>query len=159
VGVRPEDVTIVVNTHLHFDHCGNNPLFKNAKFIIQTEELRYAYAPDRYMRVSYLRDFFDFEADYLRLNGKYTLDDEIQIIPTYGHTIGHQSVIVPWHGKNIVYAGDAAPLPENIERGNIMGMFYHGGLASNSIEILSQIENPIYIYGHDNEQLSLPNEL
>ena len=155
-GIQPNDVTLVINTHLHFDHCGNNRLFKNAKFLVQAEELRYAYAPDYYMKVSYLRDFFDFEADYVRLNGKYRIDDDLEIIPTPGHTAGHQSVVVPWHEKNLVYAGDAAPLPENIERGNIAGMLYHGGFATKSIDILRNVQNPVYIYSHDNEQLTLP---
>jgi glyoxylase-like metal-dependent hydrolase (beta-lactamase superfamily II) len=155
VGVEPEKVTMVVNTHLHFDHCGNNRLFKNAKFLVQEEEIRYAYSPDYYMKVSYLRDFFDLEGDFVRLNGKYRIEEGVEIIPTPGHTIGHQSVVVRWRDRNIVYAGDAAPLSENIERGNIAGMLYHGGLATNSIDVLKKIENPIFIYGHDNEQLEL----
>ncbi|HEX4921812.1 MAG TPA: MBL fold metallo-hydrolase, partial [Candidatus Bathyarchaeia archaeon] len=59
IGLKPSDITMVVNTHLHFDHCGNNRLFENSKFLVQTDEIRYAYFPDRFMRVSYLRDFFD----------------------------------------------------------------------------------------------------
>lgn len=154
VGLKPSDVTMVVNTHLHFDHCGNNHLFENSKFLIQTDEIRYAYFPDRFMRISYLRDFFDVEGDYLPVRGGYEIEDGVSIIPTPGHTIGHQSLVVRWKGKNVVYTGDAAPLPENIDKRNITGMIFDSALGVQSIDTLRRIENPIYIYSHDNEQLN-----
>ena len=153
VGLHPEDITMVVNTHLHFDHCGNNRMFAKSKFLIQTDEIRYAYFPDRFMRVSYLRDFFDVEGDYLPVRGRYEIEDGVEVIPTPGHTIGHQSVVVKWKDRNVVYAGDAAPLAENIEKRNITGMIYDSALGVQSIDMLRRIENPVYIYSHDNEQL------
>ncbi len=123
-GLKPDDITIVVNTHLHFDHCGNNALFKNAKFYVQADELRYAYAPDRFQKAAYIREFFDVNVDYVMLKGKYRLTEEISILPTAGHTVGHQSVIVKLNDKNYVYCGDAAPLKENLEKRNIPGVLY-----------------------------------
>lgn len=151
-GLTPSDVTMIVNTHLHFDHCGNNCLFKNSKFLIQTDEIRYAYFPDRFMRVSYLRDFFDVEGDYLPVKGRYEIEDGVEVIPTPGHTIGHQSLVVRWKNRNVVYAGDAAPLPENIEKRNISGMIYDSALGLQSIDLLRRIESPVFIYSHDNQQ-------
>ena len=153
VGLKPSDITMVVNTHLHFDHCGNNRLFENSKFLVQTDEIRYAYFPDRFMRVSYLRDFFDVEGDYLPVRGRYEIEDGVEVVPTPGHTIGHQSLVVKWRDRNVVYAGDAAPLPENIEKRNISGMIYDSSLGLQSIDFLRRIENPVYIYSHDNQQL------
>ena len=158
-GLEPGDITLVVNTHLHFDHCGNNILFPNAKFLEQTDEIRYAYFPDRFMRVSYLRDFFDIEGEFIPLHGKYTIEDGAEIVPTPGHTIGHQSVVVKWKGHNLVYAGDAAPLPENIEKRNITGMIYNATQGLESIDLLRRLENPVYIYSHDSEQLTLKAQL
>ncbi|TMI07663.1 N-acyl homoserine lactonase family protein [Candidatus Bathyarchaeota archaeon] len=155
-GLEPSDITLVVNTHLHFDHCGNNLLFPNAKFLEQTDEIRYAFFPDRFMRVSYLREFFDLEGEFVPLRGRYTIEDGVEIVPTPGHTIGHQSVIVKWKNRNLVYAGDAAPLPENIEKRNITGMIYNTSQGLESIDLLRRIENPVYIYSHDNEQLRTP---
>ena len=157
VGLKPSDVTMIVNTHLHFDHCGNNKLFENSKFLVQTDEIRYAYFPDRFMRVSYLRDFFDVEGDYLPVRGRYEIEDGVEVIPTPGHTIGHQSVVVKWKNRNVVYAGDAAPLPENIDKRNISGMIYDSASGLESIDLLRRIENPVYIYSHDNEQLKMPD--
>ena len=44
-GARPEEITTVILTHLHYDHAGNNQLFPKARFYVQREELRYALAP------------------------------------------------------------------------------------------------------------------
>ena len=155
VRLKPDDITLVINTHLHFDHCGNNRQFRKAKFLVQTDEVRYAYFPDRFQRISYLREFFDVGGEFLPIKGKYTVEEGVDLLPTPGHTVGHQSVLVSWKGRNIVYAGDAAPLPENIERRNITGMMYNGAQALESIDALRRIENPLFIYSHDNEQLKL----
>src|SRR5215831_16465034 len=154
-GVEPKDITLVINTHLHFDHCGNNRLFTTAKFVSQIDEIRYAFFPDKFMKISYLREFFDLEGDFLPISGKHTIDDGIDVIPTPGHTIGHQSVVVRWKGKNIVYTGDAAPLPENIEKGNISGMVYDSGKASESIELLRGIKDAVYIHSHEDREMGL----
>jgi glyoxylase-like metal-dependent hydrolase (beta-lactamase superfamily II) len=108
------------------------------------------------MRVSYLREFFDTEGEIVPLRGRYTIEDGVEIVPTPGHTVGHQSVIVKWKNRNLVYAGDAAPLPENIENRNITGMIYSAAQGLESIDLLRQIENAVYIYSHENEQLKIP---
>jgi len=154
-GIKPEDITIVVNTHLHFDHCGNNALFPNAKFYVQAEELRYAYAPDRFQRAAYVREFFDANLDYITVHGKNQLTDDIILVPTPGHSIGHQSVLIKGEEKNYVYCGDAAPLRENLEKRNIPGVLYRADQALKSIDKLRSIKNAAYIYSHDNEQLTL----
>jgi len=155
-GLRPEDITIVINTHLHFDHCGNNALFKNARFYVQAKELRYAFAPDRFQKAAYVREFFDLKIDYTHLHGSYKIAENVKVIPTHGHSIGHQSVIVEMNGKNYVYCGDAAPLKENLEKCNIPGVLFRADEALRSIEKLRNIKNAVYIFSHDNEQLSLP---
>ncbi|MCK5560316.1 MAG: MBL fold metallo-hydrolase, partial [Thermoplasmata archaeon] len=58
-GLKPQDITMVINTHLHFDHCGNNILFKNAKFLIQQTELEYAHNPHRFQKGAYMKLLFD----------------------------------------------------------------------------------------------------
>lgn len=152
-GIRPEDITLVINTHLHFDHCGNNTLFPKAKFYVQAKELRYAYTPDRFQKAAYLRKSFDADLDYIPVRGKHQLTEEIILIPTPGHSIGHQSVLIKGERKNLVYCGDAAPLRENLERRNIPGVLYRADQALKSIDKLRKIENAFYVYSHDNEQL------
>lgn len=154
-GLKLEDIDIVINTHLHFDHCANNGSFPNAKFYVQEDELRYAYAPDRFQKAAYIREFFDVPMEYVPLHGQYRVTDDMIIIRTPGHSIGHQSVIIRKDERNYVYCGDAAPLRENLKRRNIPGVLYRADQALKSIDKLRSIKNAVYIYSHDNEQLTL----
>jgi len=154
-GLKPEDIDIVVNTHLHFDHCGNNKLFPKAKFYVQADEIRYAYAPDRFQSAAYVKEFFDMKAEYIPLKGRYEVADNVSVVPTPGHCPGHQSVIIKEGEKNYVYCGDVAPLRENLEKRNIPGILYRADEALKSIDNLRRIRNAIYIFSHDNEQMAL----
>ena len=154
-GLTPDDIDIVVNTHLHFDHCGNNALFKNAKFIVQADEYRYAFEPDRFQQAAYLRELFDVKIDYELTQGERQIANDVFVVPTPGHSIGHQSVIIKADNKDYVYCGDAAPTRENLERRNIPGILYCAHKALNSIDHLRTIKDAVYIYSHDNEQLAL----
>ena len=154
-GVKPEDIDVVVNTHLHFDHCGNNALFPNAKFIVQENEFRYACAPERFQQAGYIRELFDLKTDYELVHGKHRITDDAFVVPTPGHSIGHQSVVVKDGDRNYVYCGDAAPTKENLERRNIPGVLYCAHKALNSIDYLRSVSNAVYIYSHDNEQMTL----
>jgi N-acyl homoserine lactone hydrolase len=78
------------------------------------------------------------------------------VLPTSGHSVGHQSVIIEGDDdKKYVYCGDAAPIRENLERRNIPGILYSSHEALESIDKLRKIENAIYIFSHDNEQFTL----
>ena len=150
--LKPKDITIVINTHLHFDHCGNNKLFGNARFYVQANELHYAYAPDHFQKAAYLRKIFDDNIDYETLKGQYQVTDEVTIVPTPGHSIGHQSVIIQNRADKFVYCGDAVPLRENLEKRNIPGVLYRADQALESIDKLRAIKDAVYIFSHDKEQ-------
>jgi glyoxylase-like metal-dependent hydrolase (beta-lactamase superfamily II) len=156
-GLKPEDIDFVINTHLHFDHCGNNRLFTNARFIVQQAELKYAYEPERFQQAAYNRELFDVEGvNYEVVNGQFQVCNGVSVLPTFGHSIGHQSVIIEGDDdKKYVYCGDAAPTRENLERRNIPGILYNAHEALESIDRLRKIENSTYIFSHDNEQMTL----
>jgi glyoxylase-like metal-dependent hydrolase (beta-lactamase superfamily II) len=154
-GLKPEDIGIVINTHLHFDHCGNNKLFPNAKIYVQAEEFRYAQEPERFQQASYIKELFDVKAHYKLIQGQQDVTKEVSVIPTPGHSIGHQSVAIKSSEANYVYCGDAAPIKECLEKRNIPGVLYSSHEALTSIDRLKSMNNALYIFSHDNDQLSL----
>lgn len=151
-GLQPGDITVVINTHLHMDHAGNNRSFCNAKVYVQKQELEYAYNPHRFQRAAYIQEFFD-SSDYITVRGDYTFSDTVSILSTPGHTPGHQSVVI--HGEtDYIYCGDIAPLKENLEKKNIVGVLYNPVDALESLERLGTLKG-VHIFSHDNEQMSI----
>jgi N-acyl homoserine lactone hydrolase len=87
----PRDVVCVINTHLHFDHCGGNPLFAGVPIHVQARELAEARSSEDYT----VREWVDFEgATYVEHDGEAEVLPGIRLLPTPGHTAGHQSVLV-----------------------------------------------------------------
>jgi len=120
-GARPEEIAIVIHTHLHYDHCGNNRLLPNARFFVQREELRYALAPTSFDATAYFAPSLGITPDYLGtkfelLDGDAEIADGVRVIGTPGHTPGHQSVIVDTAGGRYCIAGDAVMWYENLEK-------------------------------------------
>jgi N-acyl homoserine lactone hydrolase len=116
VGVRPEEIDVVVNSHMHFDHTGNNGAFTRARFLVQRDHLAFAreHLPQSHV-------YWDIpELTYVPLEGRTRVARGVEVIPTPGHAPGHQSLIVdlPETGR-IVLCGDAAFTRENLERGDV----------------------------------------
>ncbi|MFF2851765.1 N-acyl homoserine lactonase family protein [Streptomyces sp. NPDC058001] len=103
-GVRLTDISVLVNCHLHFDHCGGNPLLAGKPILVQETELATA------RRGGYTVDgLVDFPgAVYEELAGETEIWPGVRIIPTPGHTEGHQSLSLRQRdGTVIVLAGQA----------------------------------------------------
>jgi N-acyl homoserine lactone hydrolase len=107
--LTPGDIGLVINTHLHFDHCGQNAVFKHAPFYLQRAELDRARTES-----AQLTDWFDFmNARFELLDGDAEILPGLRVVATPGHTSGHQSVIVDSaDGKSDVLIGDAAYQPQ-----------------------------------------------
>jgi N-acyl homoserine lactone hydrolase len=90
LSMTPADIDMVVNTHLHFDHCGQNAVFPHAPVYVQRAEVERCRveSPD-------LWDWFGFaNARFEYLDGDATLAPGVRALATPGHTSGHQSVLV-----------------------------------------------------------------
>jgi glyoxylase-like metal-dependent hydrolase (beta-lactamase superfamily II) len=123
VGVEPASIDLVVMTHLHFDHGGGTtertasgnlaPVFKRAKHVVQALEWEDATHPHERNRASYLAENLGplSDAGLLHLvDGETELAPGVRVIPTPGHTRGHQSVLIgEADGPKALFLGDVVP--------------------------------------------------
>jgi len=128
LGFTPEDIDIVINTHLHSDHCGSNtilrdgevvPTFPRAEYWIQRLEWADARYPNERTRATYLAENFVplEERGQLRLlYGDTRVTSEVRCVVTRGHTRAHQSVIIESDGETAIYLGDLASWTIQMER-------------------------------------------
>jgi N-acyl homoserine lactone hydrolase len=97
-------VDIVVNTHLHADHCGGNHLFAGTPIYVQRRELDDARSDD-----DYLREWVDAPGvNYVPVDGEHELLPGLRLVPAPGHTRGMQVVVVETGGRPVVVGGDVA---------------------------------------------------
>jgi glyoxylase-like metal-dependent hydrolase (beta-lactamase superfamily II) len=128
LGVDPAEVDVVINTHLHADHCGWNtryvdgvavPTFPNAIYMVTRAEWAAAAEPDERTRATYIADNILPVAAHGRLHlvdRETRVTDEVTIVPTPGHSAGRASVIVSSGGETAVYIGDLAQTAVQLER-------------------------------------------
>jgi glyoxylase-like metal-dependent hydrolase (beta-lactamase superfamily II) len=135
LGFKPEDIDFVINTHLHFDHCGGNtvlnergvavPAFPRARYIIQKGEWEWATNPHEREKGSYQADNFLPLADHGLLDlvdGAATVTSGVDVMLAPGHTAHHQCVKVESGGTTLVYLGDLVPTASHL--GLAYGMSY-----------------------------------
>ena len=104
VGEHLEDVRYLVNCHLHFDHCGGNPLLPGRPTFVQSTELEEARSTEHYT----LPELVDFEGvEYEQLDGEVEIVPDVWIVPTPGHTRGHQSLVIRCTDGTVILAGQA----------------------------------------------------
>jgi N-acyl homoserine lactone hydrolase len=106
VGVTPQDISLVVNCHLHFDHCGANPQLARggARVLVQRIELDDARTTTDYT----LPELLDVgDQRYEQLDGEAEIWPGVLVLPTPGHTAGHQSVVVRGGDGTVVVAGQS----------------------------------------------------
>ena len=99
-------IDMVVNTHLHFDHCGGNHLFAGKPVYVQRRELDDARSQDDYT----IREWVEAPGvEYVPVDGELELLPGLRLLPAPGHTAGTQVVVVEADGhRPVVVAGDAA---------------------------------------------------
>jgi glyoxylase-like metal-dependent hydrolase (beta-lactamase superfamily II) len=134
IGVRPEDVTLVINTHLHFDHAGGNtyrdasgvirPAFPNARYVVQTGEYEFATHTNERTAASYFphnfapvheQGLFDLTA------GERDVAAGIKLLPTPGHTPHHQGILLESAGEQAFFLADLVPTVAHLPLPWIMG--------------------------------------
>lgn len=108
VGVKPEDIDIVIISHFHFDHAANIGLFPHAQFILQKKEWEYAQRPIPVQRGVYVAELLpELESyDLILADDDYEVADGINVICVPGHTMGQQATVVNTSDGKYVLSGD-----------------------------------------------------
>jgi N-acyl homoserine lactone hydrolase len=116
IGIDPAEVTDVIATHLHYDHCGGLALLPNATVHVQRAELDFATEPPEYQAAAYIPDDWAHINQWAIHEGEHNLFDDgsITLVPTPGHTPGHQSVLVRLPTANVICVVDAAYHPDKM---------------------------------------------
>ncbi|HEV8498842.1 MAG TPA: MBL fold metallo-hydrolase [Gemmatimonadaceae bacterium] len=134
LGVGVDDITLVINSHLHFDHAGGNttrdakgmivPTFPNARYVVQKGEYEYAthtnertagsYFPHNFVPVQEAGRF-DF------VDGEREIIAGIRAIPTPGHTPHHHGLLIESEGERAFYIADLVPTAAHLPLPWIMG--------------------------------------
>lgn len=163
VGVKPEEIDVVVNSHLHFDHCSNNNLFPQAKFVFSKSELRHAYVPDPWERLGYDADLVaipGMKTELLELGSfEYEVASGITLIETPGHSVGHLSAIVRPGGDHppMVFPFDVAYTKHNLKDRVLMGLHSDPRELLDSMNRIDNIAKRIggkIFYSHDPEEFT-----
>jgi glyoxylase-like metal-dependent hydrolase (beta-lactamase superfamily II) len=160
LGIRPDEVTDVILTHLHYDHVGNLNRFPGARFHLQEREL--AYATGKYMRHPFLSHSFEVDdvVGVVRLNyrgrvvfydGDADLAPGVRLHLATGHSAGLQFVSVETERGRVVLASDVTHYYENMDSGRPYTTTFHVGDTLESYEKLRAIAASAdhIVPGHD----------
>jgi glyoxylase-like metal-dependent hydrolase (beta-lactamase superfamily II) len=134
VGYAADDVDIVVDTHLHFDHAGGNTRrtadggielsFPRARYYVQRGEFEWAHMRNERIQASYLPDNFDpvmAAGRFELLEGNTEVLPGIEVLRTPGHTPWHQSVLIRSAGETACFLADVVPTSAHLPLPWIMG--------------------------------------
>jgi N-acyl homoserine lactone hydrolase len=154
LGLEPNDVQMVVLSHLHFDHAGGAALFPRSELVVQKDEYAYAHYPAPFYESFYYRKNFDLpDYRWRLLDGDAELLPGLTVLRSDGHTAGHQSLLVelPETGP-VILAGDCCYWQESIDREVPPGVVWEPTRALHSIKRLKTIARLVrgkIFPGHD----------
>ena len=153
IGWNVDTINIIINTHLHYDHCGGNCLFANARFFVSETEWEHARFPIETQKIFYDGSWSCGSVNYFSyifVSDHYEVLPGIRLISTPGHTPGHISVLVNTKEGVLAITGDAANLPENLVKMTPPGIVYDVQTALYSLKQLASYSDML-LTGHDPE--------
>jgi N-acyl homoserine lactone hydrolase len=156
VGVNPDDIDVVVCSHLHPDHCGCNAFFKKATILVHARELEAARAPGA-EAAGYLRADWDHDQPTDPISGERDVfgDGRVVLIPLPGHTPGTMGANVHLdRDGSFLLVSDAVSLRENLDTDTVPRNTWNAEALLKSFEEIRRIEKSgaTVICGHDDAQ-------
>ncbi len=157
-GVDPDRIDYLINSHLHIDHCGGNAAIRNARLLVQRREWEAGRTPELIAENLYMPRHYDLGHDRLEVDGEHDLfgDGSVVLVPTYGHTPGHQSLRVKLADGEVFLAADACYLREALESMALPdpAVVRSAEAMRANYEFLQRIEREgaVIVFGHDPDQ-------
>jgi glyoxylase-like metal-dependent hydrolase (beta-lactamase superfamily II) len=134
LNLRPDDIALMIDTHLHFDHAGGNtwrdeggvvrPTFPNARYVVQRGEYEWATHTNERTAASYFPHNFEpivAAGQFDFVTGEAEIWPGIRVLPTPGHTPHHQSILIESDGAKALYPADLMPTSLHVPLPWIMG--------------------------------------
>ncbi len=164
LGLAPENIDVVINTHLHFDHCGWNtrregarlvPAFPRARYVVQRGEWEHALHPTERDRAGYLEEFFcpaQPQTELLDGNREILPGIRVEVVP--GHTRDLQCVRIESEGQQAYFISDLVPTRAHLPYPWIMSLdLYPMETLANKKRLLPQLaqQGTLVIFPHDPE--------
>jgi N-acyl homoserine lactone hydrolase len=154
IGLTVDDITIVAVSHLHDDHAGGLPYLAGKPIHVQARELAFAREPAVYQRMFYEPDDIALQLDWVEGEGEIDLlgDGMLTLIPTPGHTPGHQAMRVRLEGGVYVLCADASYLEEKMRDRKQPGVVWNPDAlveSWNLLEGLERNEGAQLLFTHD----------
>ena len=166
-GLAAEEIGLVINTHLHFDHCGWNvrraggdgggtkivPTFPRARYVVQRQEWEHALHPTERDRASYIADFFtpaEGQTDFVDGDQEVAPGIRVEVVP--GHNRNMQCVWIESEGARACFISDLVPMRPHLAYPWIMSLdLYPMETLANKKRLLPQLvkERTLVIFPHD----------
>jgi glyoxylase-like metal-dependent hydrolase (beta-lactamase superfamily II) len=164
-GFEPEDVDIVLGTHLHFDHAGGNtlltedgaavPAFPGARYVVQRGEFEFAHMDNERVRAAYPLANIDPISEaglWAFVEGAEEIASGVSVLPTPGHTPYHQSVMIEDRGETACFLADVCPTTAHLPVSWTMGYDLEPLLTLESKRVLwqrAEADGWLLVFEHD----------
>lgn len=147
LGLKPNDIQMLLITHLHFDHCANIDMFPDAEIVVSRQEWEHANnSNDVFVDKTVIEFMKKYKKRFIERDNE-TIIKGIETIFTPGHTPGGITYLIHKEDDIIAIAGDAIKNRAELASGNVV-MTYDKEISKNSIEKVKKVANKV-LPGHD----------